>query len=674
MAEQFVSTIEHSPLFQQSPLDGRKELVAHANGQVFLASGNVVRYSQINPKAQSYKVLSHKALDFNIDAVVLNHTGSRLVVHDSNHLVVVTLSKFVSGYHPMSIQNIKKVLWHPLNDNVVVVLTDRDIQVFDVRVLVVEPQAVVVLDEQPEFSGVPTTLAFGSPAQLAGALTLYLGSDRGVFALYPFALGEIKTTKTQVNEFYREVDTVASYAHTHFQGVETTVTGRFQEFAALLKHKSDQSEVESVLITTNTELPVVQKLLAGGIDDILSLPSRKTSALVALSGKELRYYVQDAALVGRWSQQSPSAPAKAPGYTKPTRGFGFVVSEPQPVVSTAEFYTHFSQLAAAGTTLLDTTYERLVSLSPSEFALVNTSVVYANASAWLNGIDRALSDVSLIVYKQVQANSDGLLVCLVADEVGATGQYLVIHGRKSFLKVQPLLPQPKKITSKKSLHNRPKTNETNLLKSTPFEANTVPPPTPLHLLLGASVDLSKLNHHVLKDVNAVSKRTLLAIMAYTESLLRIQARIDLQSQQLEHLITSFKKCPKLLADTVDAYTKRIGECSARQHQLQEKHGALRDRVVSQINELRRQTHTPLSRAERKWLQEINTITELTSKIAEAIGSLKADVHAARPAASDVDKVTRARVAQETSKIKHWLAAEGDLIDVAVELVKALSAR
>lgn len=233
-----VDNLSSSGIFKHLSNDNRadghidKPRVAIRNGdEIFFAHDSSVRYCNLS-KGPQYQVLETNAIDFKVEGLILNDSGSLLAVYNSHKLAVISLSSsdfnisksdhiqtksFVvaNNIYGPNLQ-IVEALWNGISrfDSTLVILSaDGVVRTFDLRVSVANPDSIYELSSfnknkiglNTNSVELPVSIAFGSKTDLSGALTLYvLNKESDVFAIYPFMPKQIAVPRSAIEDLFNE--------------------------------------------------------------------------------------------------------------------------------------------------------------------------------------------------------------------------------------------------------------------------------------------------------------------------------------------------------------------------------------------------------------------------------------------------------------------------------------
>lgn len=233
-----VEKLDNSSIFKQVGDAGLKahticdSKTAVRNGdEVFFAHGSLIRYYSLS-KETKYKVLDTGNIDFDIEGLVLNSSGTLLAAFSTSKIVVVSVSasqfnssdgdtvrvkSFVVGNGVYGNNaEIKELLWNSISryDSTIVVLSsDGIIRTFDLRTSPDQPESIYEVSSfNKNKIGLaansienPVSMCFGPKGDLSSALSLYiLNEDGDIFTIYPFMPKEIAVPRELIEGLFNE--------------------------------------------------------------------------------------------------------------------------------------------------------------------------------------------------------------------------------------------------------------------------------------------------------------------------------------------------------------------------------------------------------------------------------------------------------------------------------------
>ncbi|ODV77348.1 uncharacterized protein CANTADRAFT_27206 [Suhomyces tanzawaensis NRRL Y-17324] len=377
-----------------SPLFPAQKVVTTTDGHVYYANYNIVRHCVISPTSTAFRTLNFTT-DFEIHAMYLNALETLLALVGDTKVTVVEIPGAVDDVHKTQISgkhynigNLKgrivKVLWQTIvaKDCLLVILTDYSvIRSFDLSLSASFPQLEIDLKAQPEFEHQnATSISFGSSVNVQGSLTLYVSSEKEVYAFYPFLAPTSRLACSMegldyaLDETKAIIETIES--RFSFQSITDSISSPLTLLAIsqyeFFLHLRNQFETGVPLQTENRKLkafstfnlkrlthslhsdykPKLQGPLSANdgesLIDIQSMYSNKNfTTVVALASKfgeaHLQYYAQLKPLIMKLNCPSTETPAepiaakleaesnakkqvpkKSDAYVKPSKGFGFI--------------------------------------------------------------------------------------------------------------------------------------------------------------------------------------------------------------------------------------------------------------------------------------------------------------------------------------------------------------
>ncbi|ODQ64867.1 hypothetical protein NADFUDRAFT_46706 [Nadsonia fulvescens var. elongata DSM 6958] len=214
--------------------------IATRRNEVFITDGNSVRWAEIGTDGQtsmtSYKLLDLSSVNFIIEALEINQTGTKLAIIGSAEIAVCVLPSHNNissskssiavkshkvGAHLLSetsTTRLLKVIWNPTgryDSNLITLMSDAVIRSFDL----------CINYEQPEFSydlstlgcngsnvGAsfstntiidPVSITFGASSDIMGLITLYvLSSDGDIYSLCPWMPSQAVLSRESIEQMF----------------------------------------------------------------------------------------------------------------------------------------------------------------------------------------------------------------------------------------------------------------------------------------------------------------------------------------------------------------------------------------------------------------------------------------------------------------------------------------
>lgn len=369
----FASLLADLNIFK-SFADG-EPVVAVKGDQVFLGSLRIFKTSLVNARKNFFKLLAPESSLEEIKELRLNNSESLLAIVSVNVVSVVSTKELTDFESPEVIlnahvhtlapfeHNIKSVLWHPASpsDSVLVVLTEKELLLFDIVISTSEPLLKLPLDNYDALRGKTIlSITFGSKSTLAGLITLYIIAESGeIFAIYPFLFenSRIRATKLQVFAFYRDCEDAINRVSAEFPPAAlresehvAMLLKQFLFASSLEKHISSTlyrelgPDDEVDLVIGNVPHHKLQGPLAftGPNAQVLLISNNDVATILVSAHRDgsgnalLTYLGQFQSLIMDYEEPSCSfeppkkptraiKPPKEEKYAKPSRGFGFVV-------------------------------------------------------------------------------------------------------------------------------------------------------------------------------------------------------------------------------------------------------------------------------------------------------------------------------------------------------------
>lgn len=249
----------------------RSKIAIRNGDEVFFAYESSVRYCNLS-KGSQYQVLDTKAIDFKIDGLLLNDSGSLLAAYNNDKLTVISLSSSefnvsnsdyiqtksfaVASDIYGSNSKIIKILWNGISrfDSTVVVLSsDGIVRSFDLRFSITNPHSIYELSSYNKkkiglsINSVesPVSITFGSKSELSGALTLYvLDKDGDVFAINPFMPQQIAVPRSAIENLFNETLLLANNSKSNIYSDQLRfVTDLWNQLPTSQKEVRDTTEL-----------------------------------------------------------------------------------------------------------------------------------------------------------------------------------------------------------------------------------------------------------------------------------------------------------------------------------------------------------------------------------------------------------------------------------------------
>lgn len=423
------------------------------------------------------------------------------------------------------------------------------------------------------------------------------------------------------------------------------------------------------------------------------------------------------------------------GYAKPKRGFGFVAipessgtrnHDSKEENALTKFDKKLNEkkfveesllsLKIAGhdnignfTKELDGCFRKL-SNDASKIAIISgDKVLFIDTQAWSDNIlESQSSDIDFIQYDKFNSKHPNPKVLLLTDNTTNTGDFLVLfYNYRISIEIRKLGKEEKKKVEEK------KEEEKKEIKNPQLHMQKVIYPSNISLVSKAPIaeldtylkDLKNQNYsdsykgvdnavltkklnsedtQVLQSMNDASRFFLQLVQVFSKAIFGVTSRLELQTsdlrQQIETLNEDNKKVEK--QEYYEANEKRIEELKKKQKTINEKQEALKKKLIDSIHRLRNQSSSPLSKEERFWFKEINSLNIKINKdnsedlsLMDKVKSLNGQLESVKAQQSGETKLEteddelsrrlqRLRLSQDLTKLKTWLQEEGKLIDVA----------
>ncbi|ODV68156.1 hypothetical protein HYPBUDRAFT_123526 [Hyphopichia burtonii NRRL Y-1933] len=457
------------------------------------------------------------------------------------------------------------------------------------------------------------------------------------------------------------------------------------------------------------------------------------SALCSNSSGEtfVRYFIQDSPLMMSWKSdeedeeelvQAEEEKAKASlenknklGYAKPKRGFGFVAipessgtrnHDSKEENALTKFDKKLNEKKFVEESLLSLkiaghdnignfTKElkgcfRKLSNDASKIAIISgDKVLFIDTQAWSDKILEAQSsDIDFIQYDKFNSKHPNPKVLLLTDNTTNTGDFLVLfYNYRISIEIRKLGKEEKKKEEEKKEEEKKeeekKEEEKKEIKNPQLHMQKVIYPSNISLVI-LTKKLNSEDTQVLQSMNDASRFFLQLVQVFSKAIFGVTSRLELQTsdlrQQIETLNEDNKKIEK--QEYYETNEKRIEELKKKQKTINEKQEALKKKLIDSIHRLRNKSSSPLSKEERFWFKEINSLNIKINKdnsedlsLMDKVKSLNGQLESVKAQQSGETKLEteddelsrrlqRLRLSQDLTKLKTWLQEEGKLIDVA----------
>ncbi|KAJ8143673.1 hypothetical protein OY671_003212 [Metschnikowia pulcherrima] len=677
----------------------RISVAVRGNSQIFSASSNVVKAAPIYQQQNFFKLLNISSCPpFKVTDLILNHNETLLAVVGASHVGIVDVKDHVDFDSPEPVWNcfnvsislpetsqaskkpvIKQVLWHPASSrhSQLVVLTETDILLYDIVFSLTSPMLTLPLRQFSQLQGkTVSSITFGSSVNFAGSITLYLSTENGsIYAIYPFTYksSAISTTKSQLANF-------VSDWHSCLQSYEERLppAAAFASYRAIFnKHSAFVDKIEAILrspicaeATKSQALsfnygqddslleffgplantgPGAKLISTDANDDVSVLASihRDSSGNVIIS-----HLSQIIPLVISITEPSrlltePTKPVRQPKqpkdtqYSRPTRGFGFVVDlddeddqededfeiQMRAYMEELGYYkerqkinafvdSNFNKLTVLATDATDLAYARGTVPTFSKF-LKSKFLVASGPSLLIGDLTQAAArifDTEItsfeVYYKLLEMQSAASSFAYVKDTTEASGDYLMACSSSHDTGVFKLENTKKLIAPPAE-----KTPSSSVPQDTP---RLTLPAEELSLLkaecdspLPSAKSLDPTQFESLELVHRITSDSVRKVGALTKFLLALQTKLEIQFEELRHQTNELLSVKNKAAvkDNHNQNYDRIQKLFSRQEELIEREKTMRSKIVERFEKVKAGSKLPLSQAERDWFKELNSITK-----------------------------------------------------------------
>ncbi|KAF8002152.1 hypothetical protein HF325_003117 [Metschnikowia pulcherrima] len=487
---------------------------------------------------------------------------------------------------------IKQVLWHPASSrhSQLVVLTETDILLYDIVFSLTLPMLTLPLRQFSQLQGKTVlSITFGSSVNFAGSITLYLSTENGsIYAIYPFTYksSAISTTKSQLANF-------VSDWHSCLQSYEERLppAAAFSSYRAIFnRHSAFMDKIEAILrspICAEATKSQVLSFNYGQDDSLLEFfgPLANTGPGARLISTDANDDVSVLASIHRDSSGNviishlsqiiplvisitepsrlltePLKPVRQPKqpkdtqYSRPTRGFGFVVDlddedEQEDEDFEIQMRAYMEELGY---------YKERQKINAFVLSNFNKLTVLAT-----DATDLAYARGTVPTFSKFLKS-----------------KFLVALGPKT-----PRLTLP--------------AEELSLLKA---ECDS---PLP------SARSLDPTQFESLELVHRITSDLVRKVGALTKFLLALQTKLEIQFEELRHQTNELLSVKNKAAvkDNYNQNYDRIQKLFNRQEELIEREKTMRSKIVERFEKVKAGLKLPLSQAERDWFKELNSITK-----------------------------------------------------------------
>lgn len=651
------------------------------NTTVFTAMNNIIKATPISSTTKAYKILKLAGSAVDVRSLTFCPSERYLAVVGERNIVVVDTSevKFSDRssaiVEPFSFEigafknEIKCVLWHPASatKSEIVVLTSAQLFVYDILCSFSTPVLTLQLSNYRELAGKEVcSIAFGSSHNFAGSITLYLSTTCGhIYAIYPFLHdgGHFMASISQLSQLHQETDEALRSLLSAFPPMATnsddcvaalskqlSFVESLQNSLAVAMTKELAEAGEVVLVYSGAEFGYQLQSVAnvGPTSSLVQISSNDAFSLLAAAshaaGKStVSYLGQFQPLIMGWDHQEPklvrpekpiAAPPKPkPGrYTKPARGFGYVIESESEEEDTGLFeeemllynasleifnlrkqlfehsgksFGNLTKIAAdkfSGNNLIvqATKYQKLLLAS-------GETLYYADLKQATNSLLLSTTATFAPTYKKFPISLNTTTVAYCEDSVNHSGAYAITCSPERRVKVTNIVDNDVK----------PKPTTTTPVA---FSAPTVPHSIPAEELLvglNKNIAVDRIENfnpesaESLKDVHAATKYVASQISSLTKFVVSLQMKLKFQMDDLNAQVLDFERESRRGSKAgVDERTKeKLARLAERQEELTQKQKRVYQSVQQRFEELRLKVDLPVSDAELEWFKELNVINK-----------------------------------------------------------------
>lgn len=441
------------------------------------------------------------------------------------------------------------------------------------------------------------------------------------------------------------------------------------------------------------------------------------SLLVAVGAGEtelkVEYLTQISPLIMSWPKEAPTSspsmvlpppnqpvnsPEKHLGYKKPQVGFGYIEDEDdddeddEPATpdslsaiedgSILHLWDTINRLDTVAFDVLSdvslSTDCKIIpsSVDSSQFLIYSPSkTVYCKPNGWtyqlpdIRGLDIKNS------YDLIDNGKKSKSVGLITDDITFTGDYLIAHD--DYLNNDDSTGEIKVI----QINEPPQQRESTSIKSKPVEKAIIKSKLDTSLLTEIEHDLMKLGQkrslsqkissqdtkvEILDKINKFSVESIDQINSFDTLLMKLNLKVAANLIELNYQVSTYNQMnPK---NHTQNNTDKLNALKVRQETLHKRLSQLHTKLAVQVEEIKVNNQTPLSKAEKEWFNEINAITNKVNKPDSDLPKLLEDLRAQ----VDYIKENRAKPSdslvinqvKEIKKIKSELSSQyNDLVSL-----------
>lgn len=571
----------------------------------------------------------------------------------------------------------------------------------------------------------PFTSRFGNLATTKEAIDIALEDTKAAMELiqekYPVNLVETATSSLnkaaiQQFEYYLYFRNQLCGELPIVKEVRDTHTNSPYELFVVRQNLSNWTDysLQGPLISSNSG---IKDLISIGDNDLVSiLASIDTNATVT-------YYAQLAPMLMKCNLTSvasngasneSSQTVHKPRYVKPKRGFGFIDnSEEEEKALVKQTQSQESFWKEELTTLDFLQSDKLpvddnndITNFPTFFGeidstrfsvCVNSNKLVLVDCSWVQAfVDDLKNDkidsVSITTnYGIASAEKEPITAfAYVKDDVTSTGEYLIVCRSKLVNDMEVV-----QIVDKAVSDDQDEAAGTLLLPEEPHKESTLTyiPSKPFSVLeeeleslekidIGTDIksneDLNSLTVDNLSNLNSLSVRTIQLASSYTIFGIKLQSRIlanlDSLKEQL-HILDKIKN--DYDGDHPKDHTDKLDKLTEKQTKLDERMMKLQQKIFDGLNKFKQDKTLPISKAEKDWFKEINSINALLNSstddevaLTKKIENLSLQVHSIiesreKEKTPKLTAVEQLELEKRLSKLKNWLQRE----DKSIEILK-----
>lgn len=661
-----------------------KVLVAvKKNNVVFTAMANVVKAAPISPKTKFYKIIKLAGPETDVKTLLLCPSQRYLTVVGEKSISVVDTNEISFADHSTALAEpfsfdlgkfkdpVQCVQWHPAaaRHSEIVVLTSRQILVFDVMCSFSTPVLVLDLASFPDLDGKNVvSMAFGSADSFSGSITLYINTACGlIYAIFPFLCkGSLfRTSALQISQFYLETQEALSSVSDSFPPIVINKNPRVEALASQLSFA--ESLQQNLTVSMGKELAIsgdvtldyaepsfgyeIQGPVAktGKNATIVQVASNDKVSLLAsvhstaTGNSKIEYYGQFQPLVMGMKKiqdnfhkptepQSKVVVPKEESYVKPARGFGYVVESDSDdednsafeaamkayheeleiynlnVKLSKHFSDNFGNLTKMASDSTKISGNPIISSEGEKLLLASGgTLLVGSLGESTASLFLSLAGLFEPTYDTFDISPDTTSVALCEDTIGHSGSFVISCSPKDKVYVRQIVSNEVKITKKEAPEE--------FLPTPPVPSYV--PADELRLRLDKSLSIGELKNFnlesidTLSDVHGITRNAAGQINALTKFMLSLQMKLKFQ---VEDLRAQVKDAEHALAkyqneEKRNSTERKLSLLVGRQQKLAQKQKRIQENIVDRFEELKLKIDLPISKAEREWFKELNDMNQ-----------------------------------------------------------------